>query len=141
FDHHEAVMVIYAIQADLFLLAYWMRYESDLAILGVVSAFFLGAIGLLQWAARQHWRLRSSSAKKIESPLSRLISVLREPRFLPRWSYLAVAIAVWAYALIVAAKTAEISSDVRFLLIALLALSVLWLAVLRAKPLSTVEKA
>jgi len=33
FSHHEAVMVIYAVQADLFLLAYWMRYESDLAIL------------------------------------------------------------------------------------------------------------
>src|ERR1700737_2543080 len=41
FDHHEAVMVIYAIQADLFLLAYWLRYESDLTILGVVSIFFL----------------------------------------------------------------------------------------------------
>ena len=59
FDHHEAVMVIYAIQADLFLLAYWMRYESDLTILAVVSLFFVGAIILMQVATRRHWRFRS----------------------------------------------------------------------------------
>jgi len=53
FDHHEAVMVIYAVQADLLLLAYWMRYESDLLILGVVTIFFIGAIFLLQAAARR----------------------------------------------------------------------------------------
>jgi hypothetical protein len=30
FGHHEAVMVIYAVQAALFVLAYFLRYESDL---------------------------------------------------------------------------------------------------------------
>ena len=53
FDHHEAVMVIYAIQADLFLLAYWLRYESDLTILGAVTVFFVGSITILQTAARR----------------------------------------------------------------------------------------
>ena len=141
FDHHEAVMVIYAIQADLLLVAYWMRFESDLAILGVVSIFFLCSIVLFQVAARRHWRLRSAQKARIESPLARFITVLREPRFLPRWSYLAIAVAVWAYASLVAAENAKVSSDVRFLLIALLAFTVTWLAILRAKPLSTIEKA
>jgi UDP-GlcNAc:undecaprenyl-phosphate/decaprenyl-phosphate GlcNAc-1-phosphate transferase len=141
FDHHEAVMVIYAIQADLFLLAYWLRFESDLTILAVLSGFFLVAIVLFQVAARRHWRVRSAHEEKVESPLARLITVLRQPRYLPRWSYLAIAIAVWAYASLVAVETAQVSGDVRILLIALLAITVVWLAVLRAKPLSGIEKA
>jgi UDP-GlcNAc:undecaprenyl-phosphate GlcNAc-1-phosphate transferase len=141
FDHHEAVMVIYAIQADLFLLAYWMRYESDVAILGVVSFFFLGAIGVFQVASRRHWRLRTVRDVREESPLARALTVLRQPGRLPRWSYLAIALAVWAYALIVAAEIVDISRDVRVLLIALLAVACVAFAVLRARPLSTIEKA
>jgi len=141
FDHHEAVMVIYAVQAILFLLAWWMRFESDLAILGAVSAFFLGSVILYQLATRRHWRLRSAHQAKIDSPLARLITVLREPGHLPRWSYLAIAFGVWAYALLVAAESVHISGDVRLLLIALLAVTLSWLGILRAKPLSTIEKA
>jgi UDP-GlcNAc:undecaprenyl-phosphate GlcNAc-1-phosphate transferase len=141
FDHHEAVMVIYAIQADLFLLAYWMRFESDLTILAVVSGFFLGSIMLLQVVARRHWRFRSSKQAKIDSPLARLLALLRQPRYLPRWSYLAVAIGVWVYASIVTAETARLSLDVRLLLMALLVITLVWLLTLRDKPLSTIEKA
>jgi UDP-GlcNAc:undecaprenyl-phosphate GlcNAc-1-phosphate transferase len=141
FDHHEAVMVIYAIQADLFLLAYWMRFESDLAILAVVTVFFLVSITLLQVATRRHWQFRSAKGPKVDSLLVRFITLLREPQYLPRWSYLAVAIAAWAYATLVTFETARLSMDVRLLLMALLAITVVWLAILRGKPLSTIEKA
>jgi UDP-GlcNAc:undecaprenyl-phosphate GlcNAc-1-phosphate transferase len=141
FDHHEAVMVIYAIQADLFLLAYWMRYESDFAILALVSLFFVGALILMHVGSRRHWRFRSTGDAKVESPLARLINTLRQPRLLPRWSYAAIAVAIWAYALIVIAETAEVSRDVRTLLVALLAVATVGFAALRAGPLSTVEKA
>jgi len=141
FDHHEAVMVIYTIQADLFLLAYWMRFESDLAILGVVTAFFLCSITLLQVATNRHWRFRSTKGAEVDSLLARVISVLREPQYLPRWSYLAVAIAAWAYATLVTVETARVSMDIRLLLTALLAISIVWFAILRGKPLSTIEKA
>ena len=141
FDHHEAVMVIYAIQADLLLLAYWLRFESDLVILGAVSVFFVTAIGLLHLAARYRWRMRSIVDEATESPLARLLTRLRRPDCVPRWSYFAIAIAVWAYASLVAAETVELSGDVRLLLLVLLAITLIWLAVLRAKPLSTIEKA
>ena len=141
FDHHEAVMVIYAIQADLFLLAYWMRFESDLAILGVVTGFFLGSITLLQFATRRHWRFRAAKGAAVDSSLTRLISTLRGPRYLPRWSYLAVAIAASAYATLVTVETARLSMDVRLLVMALFAVSIVWFAILRGKPLSTIEKA
>jgi UDP-GlcNAc:undecaprenyl-phosphate GlcNAc-1-phosphate transferase len=141
FDHHEAVMVIYAIQADLFLLAYWMRYESDLAILGAVTLFFVGSITILQTAARRGWRLRGPQDAKGDSPLARFVSKLCEPQYMPRWSYLAVALGVGAYALLILTETASVSGDVQLLLLALLAVTCVLLAILRAKPLNIVEKA
>jgi UDP-GlcNAc:undecaprenyl-phosphate/decaprenyl-phosphate GlcNAc-1-phosphate transferase len=141
FDHHEAVMVIYAIQADLFLLAYWLRYESDLTILGVVSVFFIAAITIFQLAARRGWRFRNAQQSRHDSPLSRFISQLLEPQYLPRWSYLAVALAVGMYALLILLETASLSGDVQLLLIGLLGVTCVLLAILRVKPLNIMEKA
>ncbi len=141
FDHHEAVMVIYAIQADLFLLAYWMRYESDLVILGVVMVFFAGSIFLLQVASRKGWRFRNARQAPRNTPLARLLSVVRRPQNLPRWTYATVAAAIGFYALTIMAETVTLSSDVLYLILALFAVMVFWLAILRLKPLSLVEKA
>jgi UDP-GlcNAc:undecaprenyl-phosphate GlcNAc-1-phosphate transferase len=141
FDHHEAVMVIYAIQGSLFLLAYWLRFESDLTILGVVLAFFVISIGILELASRHGWRLRSTNGKPNQSPLTRFIGALREPQRLPRWSYVTVSIAFGGYAALVFFETASLNSDLRVLSMALLAVSVFLLALLRLKPLSLIEKA
>ena len=141
FDHHEAVMVIYAVQADLFLLAYWLRFESDLTILAVVSVFFVGAIAILQVATRHGWRLREPLGTRRQSPLSRVLATLSEPQYLPRWSYLAVALAVGCYAALILAETASVSPDVQILVMGLLAVSIVLLAVLRLKPLNILEKA
>ena len=141
FDHHEAVMVIYAIQADLFLLAYWLRYESDLTILAVVSVFFLAFLAIFHRAGRNGWRFRDPHGAAQDSPLTRFIAKLCEPAYLPRWSYLAVAVAVGGYASLIVVETATVSSDVQVLVLGLLGVTVTLLAVLRVKPLSLVEKA
>src|ERR1700677_2236485 len=72
FGHHEAVMVIYVLQAALFLLAYFLRYESDLLILGVVTIFFALSITVFQTATRSGWRLRRGSRAAADSGPSRL---------------------------------------------------------------------
>lgn len=141
FDHHEAVMVIYAIQADLFLMAYWLRYESDLLIMGVVTIFFIAAIALMQGAAQRGWRFRQSSGARDDSPLSRLLATLREPQYLPRWCYVTVALSIGFYACLILAETAKLSDDVRVLVLALLAVTIILLAILRVKPLTMIEKA
>jgi UDP-GlcNAc:undecaprenyl-phosphate GlcNAc-1-phosphate transferase len=141
FDHHEAVMVIYAIQADLFLMAYWLRYESDLTILTVVTLFFIGSIAILQIAARHGWRFRQTSAVRSDPPLTRFVMKLREPQNLPRWSYVAVAVSVGTYGCLILAETVSMSSDLQILVLALLAVSVVLLAILRVKPLNIIEKA
>lgn len=141
FNHHEAVMVIYIIQADLFLLAYWLRYDSDVIILGTVSLFFLGCLLLIQTATRHGWRFRHSTSGLHESALSRFWHTLMGPQYLPRWSYIAVALAVGCYGVLVTAETASMSGDINILVIVLLAVNVLLLAIQRTKPLSIVEKA
>jgi len=140
FTHHEAVMVIYAVQADLFLLAYWMRYESDLAILGAVSAFFVLAIVTLRTAIHRGWRFRAAATTARRMTMSRFSQGLFEPGRLQHWSGAAVAVALGAYAALVMSETASLSGDVRLLLIALLAVTIVWLAILRIRPLALIEK-
>jgi UDP-GlcNAc:undecaprenyl-phosphate GlcNAc-1-phosphate transferase len=141
FDHHEAVMVIYLIQADLFLLAYWLRFESDLIILAVVTIFFFVAIAMLEIAARRGWQFRHTDNVQRDSPFTHLIGKLREPQYLPRWSYITVAAAVGVYACLILAETVSLSGDIQILVFALLSVSVIWLAILRVKPLNLVERA
>ncbi len=157
--HHEAVMVIYAMQGTLFIAAYLLRYESDLVILGFVSAFFVTAIAVLQLATRSAGRpvpvVASGGARTVqipvdrpqsalppatESPLSRFVTVLQRPNLLPRFSYIAIALSLSAYAGIVVLETAEQTSDIRVLVLALFALTTCLTLVLRARPLSIVEK-
>jgi len=137
--HHEAVMVIYAIQGTLFIAAYLLRYESDLIILGFVSAFFVLTITVLQLAARSSPRMTGPAAAPT-SPLSRIVTIMQQPELLPRFSYLAIALSLTAYAALILLETAEQSSDVRILVIALFALTLCLTLILRAGPLNVVEK-
>jgi UDP-GlcNAc:undecaprenyl-phosphate GlcNAc-1-phosphate transferase len=141
FDQHEAVMVIYVIQAALFVTAYFMRYESDLRILAVVTAFFVAAITILQAAARSGWRLRERSRRADDAPVSRLVNAIRRTKLLPRLSYVAIAVGLGTYAALIIVETAGLSRDIRTLVIALLAVIVGILGVMRVAPLSLIEKA
>jgi len=141
FDHHEAVMVIYALQAALFVTAYFLRFESDLLILSVVSVFFAGSILVLQLAARSGWRLRTHTGSTEHSPLASFVSLLYRTSVLPRISYWALAASLGGYALLIVVDTATLSADIRTLIVALLALVVGFLVMLRAAPMSVAEKA
>jgi UDP-GlcNAc:undecaprenyl-phosphate/decaprenyl-phosphate GlcNAc-1-phosphate transferase len=141
FDHHEAVMVIYVVQAVLFVSAYLLRYESDLLILGFVTLFFLGAITVLQSAARYGWRLRGRKAQRSDSPISHFVTMVQQPNLLPRISFVFMAGALGFYALLIVVATARLSSDIRILIVALLAVVLGFLATLRIAPLRVTEKA
>jgi UDP-GlcNAc:undecaprenyl-phosphate GlcNAc-1-phosphate transferase len=141
FDHHEAVMVIYSVQAGLFLLAYFLRFESDLLIVAITSGFFVVAIALFQIATRTGWRLRNRDQQPQERARPGLIAALGGPSLLSRLSYAAIAVAVGGYAVLIVIETATLRSDFRVLVLALLALLAGCSAVLRGAPLSVIEKA
>lgn len=141
FGHHEAVMVIYVLQAALFLLAYFLRFESDILILGVVTLFFVLSITVLQSAARSEWQLHRVQRAAGDSPLSRFVTLLQRPEWLPRLSYRAIASALAVYAALIVVKTAQFSTDLRLLIIVMFAVAVAFLAILRGRPLNLAEKA
>jgi UDP-GlcNAc:undecaprenyl-phosphate GlcNAc-1-phosphate transferase len=141
FGHHEAVMVIYSMQATLFVAAYFMRFESDLTILAFVTTFFVLSITIMQLAARSGWRLRGASGAAAASALSRILAALQQPKLLPWYSYLAIVLALTVYAALIVLETAALSSDIRILILALFAVTIGLLVILRASPLSVVEKA
>ncbi len=141
FVHHEAVMVNYVLQATLFLLAYFLRFESDLLILGVVAIFFVVATASLRLAARSGWHLRRAAPAALGRRIPRLVAQLRAPEMLPRVAFRTIAVALACYAALIVVKTARFSSDLRLLIMALLAAAVGFLATLRGRPLNLAEKA
>jgi UDP-GlcNAc:undecaprenyl-phosphate/decaprenyl-phosphate GlcNAc-1-phosphate transferase len=141
FGHHEAVMVIYVMQAALFVAAYFLRFESDLTILAFVSTFFVLSITVLQLATRAGWRLHGAGGPAAESALSRILAGLQQPKRLPWYSYVAIVAALALYAAIIVLDTGTFSSDVRFLIIALFTATLGLFGILRGGPLIVAEKA
>ncbi|MDE2451185.1 MAG: undecaprenyl/decaprenyl-phosphate alpha-N-acetylglucosaminyl 1-phosphate transferase [Gammaproteobacteria bacterium] len=76
FAHHEAVVSIYCVQLGLFLLAYFLRFESDLLILAVFGVFSATMLAMLRLATSRHWHAHTGSALPIASAL---MSRLRQP--------------------------------------------------------------
>jgi hypothetical protein len=69
------------------------------------------------------------------------LTTLREPGYLPRWSFLAVAVGIGGYALLIVAEMASLSGDVQILVMGLLTVNVVLLGMRRIQPFSIVEKA
>jgi UDP-GlcNAc:undecaprenyl-phosphate GlcNAc-1-phosphate transferase len=148
FDHHEAVTVIYLLQAALFVTAYFLRFESDIVILGFVSVFFAASITVFQVASRTGWRFRNrgqvadpAPAPPPAPPPPVMFNAMQRPGPVARLSYLAIATGVGAYALLIVGETVSLSSDFRVLVMSLLAVIVGFSAVRRVAPLNIVEKA
>jgi len=85
-DHHEAVVVIYAVQCLLLLLAWQLRFESDLLIVVVFLTFAFLFTGTLVLLERSGWRWRAPTARTQPSVLARMRLWLATRRRLPRWS-------------------------------------------------------
>jgi len=139
FRHHEAVMVIYTIQGALFIVAYFLRYESDALILAVVGGFFAISIILLQAAARAGWSFRPIPTAVEASP-SRPIQRASAARILQRISYGGLAVALLVYAAVVIAEAATLGFDLRVLALMLLTVILCSLLAARAAPVGLVEK-
>jgi UDP-GlcNAc:undecaprenyl-phosphate GlcNAc-1-phosphate transferase len=99
------------------------------------------SITTLQVATRTGWRLRH--VKRQGDPATTAAFSLRgilRSQWLPRVSYLALAVGLGIYAALTIIDTTGLSGDVRILLLVLLAVIVLVFAFMRVAPLSLFEK-
>lgn len=139
--HHEAVMVIYVIQAMLLVAVYFLRFESDILIVTIVTAFFALSIVLFQFAARRAWRVRSAEAASVPGPASSLAALPGLRRALPRLSGAVLAVSLALYACAVLAQADRPTADIRWPVAALLAAAACLAALRRRQSLLAVEKA
>jgi UDP-GlcNAc:undecaprenyl-phosphate GlcNAc-1-phosphate transferase len=143
FDHHEAVIAIYALQCSLFIMAWFLRYESDLTIAVAFATFAFAVVGFLQLAAWSEWRWRRATAGAANpSALSGMVQRLRAPEYLPRWALMAIAGAISSFFLAVAWVCPSPSSDVRLMSVLLaVAIGVSLLVRWRSAAANWMEKA
>lgn len=59
FDHYEAVVIIYLVQALFIVCAIFLRYESDELIIGLYAGICCGLLTLLRWATKSGWKVRA----------------------------------------------------------------------------------
>ncbi|HVY81195.1 MAG TPA: MraY family glycosyltransferase [Steroidobacteraceae bacterium] len=120
FSHGEAVAILYLLQAELFLLVYFLRLEEDTVILGVFLTFAGLLLGILHLADRHGWRAHAHSAGEGGTERSRPLQNLvgRFPTAMV-WS---MSVGVLAYAAIAIAQSRVVGADLGTLCLALIAL-------------------
>jgi len=82
-DHHEAVLAIYAVQTLFVISAYFMRYESGAAVLGLYAGYFVVLVLFFPVAGLAGWHLDKGDAARI-SLITRGIESIRRQRWLER---------------------------------------------------------
>jgi UDP-GlcNAc:undecaprenyl-phosphate GlcNAc-1-phosphate transferase len=140
FEHQEAVVAIYLLQCALFLAAYFLRFESDVLIMGVFGVFALTMIVLLHRAHVRGWRWRSQRGPQNRSLIARQLRWLRSPERLPRWALIFLCLGVPAYGLVAVMRAAVVSSDLAVLATSLLLLGVVALPWMWNRDLGWVER-
>lgn len=120
FAHHEAVVLIYLLQVGLFLLAYFLRFESDLWILSVFGVFAFAVLGTLRLATRCGWRAHTGRALPIASALLARVRQPAAARLISHGAPWLMAIGFVTYATMVIVARRQIGGDVSALSAAML---------------------
>jgi UDP-GlcNAc:undecaprenyl-phosphate GlcNAc-1-phosphate transferase len=135
FSHREAVILIYGLQATLFLLAYFLRFESDLLIVTIFCVFAAAALGTLRWFGRSGWRVHSDAipAALPATRVQRWLAVLLPGPRLQQCALAAMGFGLAAYVAMTLSVSGRVGSDVGILCLALLASLLIVLSVARTE--------
>jgi UDP-GlcNAc:undecaprenyl-phosphate GlcNAc-1-phosphate transferase len=140
FAHREAVVVIYCFQLSLFLLAYFMRFQSDAVIVLVYAVFAAMLLAALHWTSRSGWHVHTGRALPFASAL---MGRFRNPELvalLMRASSWTMCLGLIAYAAIVIASTRHVGTDISLLSVAMLVLLVVVSRFTSSGPLGGFER-
>jgi UDP-GlcNAc:undecaprenyl-phosphate GlcNAc-1-phosphate transferase len=116
FDHHEAVMVIYSAQALLLVLAWYLRFASDITIIAVFAGVAIGIVTLLRQARLRGWRWRAITPGVPKQSWLRIqIRWLKQDERLNRWVGYLIGAAIVCYAALLIINGAAVPRDIRIL--------------------------
>jgi UDP-GlcNAc:undecaprenyl-phosphate GlcNAc-1-phosphate transferase len=141
FAHHEAVTILYGLQALLFLAAYAERFDPDPVLIASYGGFALAVLAALGIAERRGWRVRAAHAHAQHPWLTRLIGGAYASGRLRRAATVVVAGGLACYAALALYEVGIVPPDLG-VAVALLGMVVLaLLAARRDQPLSALDKA
>ncbi len=114
FEHHEAVSVIYTLQAIWLVLAFVLRYQSDALVVVVFLFLAVAVFGALYLAEARAWRFRREPGIGTVDTGSkeRRNLALRRFRWLPTVAAQSVQLGASAFLVLCALFTANVSKDI-----------------------------
>ena len=112
FDHYQAVFLIYLVQSILVLGAYFLRFQSDLLIIGLYLLFCVAVIVFFRNAAQAGWHVHASRGGPHNSLIGRGVLWLRESQRLLKVAHYFAAISIAIYLLLVAMSVSSVSLDI-----------------------------
>jgi UDP-GlcNAc:undecaprenyl-phosphate/decaprenyl-phosphate GlcNAc-1-phosphate transferase len=115
FDQFEAVVVMYLLQGALFVLAWFMRYQSDLWILAAFAAFAAGLTVAMFALENSGWRWKGFREQRLGEAIAARLPLLKEGRRIPRWTNAIAWVSVAIYLFSVALTSTDIGRDVAWL--------------------------
>jgi UDP-GlcNAc:undecaprenyl-phosphate/decaprenyl-phosphate GlcNAc-1-phosphate transferase len=127
FDHYQSVIIVYVAHGALFMLAYALRFESDIVIAGAFVAFAAALLGAMHLARSHDWRWRRS--EESTSAVARRLAWMRESHRLPRWTPIAIGLLLSAYPIASGFAREPISTDLRILLVGIVLTQLAFLCV------------
>ena len=141
FAHSEAVLLIYVTQVALVLLAYFLRFESDMLVVVTFCAFAGLVLGSLRWASYSGWRLRA--ADRTGAVRRHIMSWVN---FIPASRFATVTLGLMAtclvvYIVTVLAASDHVGTDVGVLCVGMLMLLILLSSRKLRGPLQSLDRA
>jgi len=131
FSHRQAVIFIYALQATLFLIAYFLRFESDWLITAIFCTFAFAVLGTLRWVGRAGWRLRERT--EITRASGGWAATHLPSARIQELALTAMGLGLAAYVAVTLLQTGNVESDVGILCLTLLAVFLIVLGVARTE--------
>ncbi len=140
-DHYQAVFLIYVAQSVLVLGAFFLRFQSDLLILGLYTSFCLLVLVFFQNAKRLGWHVHPPQDRRKNSLIARGVRWLRQDQRLIKAVHYFSVISISIYFLVVAAAAGRVPADIGILSWMLLAVLLFLYYKRSGRPVNTIERA
>lgn len=140
-DHYEAVFLIYAVQACLVTLAYYLRHQSDALILLIYGGFCALVLLFFYVARRRRWSFQAGTTTSRGRDVFKSVLRFRDSGKLARLAYLIAVIVLPIYLFGGALSIQGLTPDMMYMILGVACLLVLFLFTQKNRPVNWLERA
>jgi len=141
FDHYEAVIIIYLLQAIFVVSAYFLRYQPDAVVIGLFVLFSAALFVFVYWTKKTDWKFHKVKSEKEKHLVTQYINWLTHETHLSKWVYQLSIAAIFSYITLGVMESTKVSTDIGVLALALVIVLLVLLVRQNKKPLDYIERA